>query len=30
MHQVIANPTVEQILETEARTYEVLAELESR
>mgnify|MGYP005954967003 CR=1 FL=1 len=29
-HQVIANPTVEQILETEARTYEVLAELESR
>lgn len=30
MHQVIENPSVEQILETEARTYELLSGLESR
>ncbi len=30
MHQVVLNPTVEQILEAEARTYEFLAGLESR
>lgn len=30
MHQVIENPSVEQILETEAQTYELLSGLESR
>ena len=30
VHQVVFNPTVEQILEAEARTYEFLAGLESR